>query len=128
MDNVGGVEEFEGAQNLVDEVLDVLCEQLLSRADHSAQVRLHQLANQVNITEHLSCLWDVDDVEEAEHVLMQQVFHDDDLSQHALCIDQIFHVRELLNCDLFTCLSIFCGNDGAVSALSNQLDSLVLEG
>ena len=59
MDNVGGVEEFEGAQNLVDEVLDVLCEQLLSRADHSAQVRLHQLANQVNITEHLSIAYKV---------------------------------------------------------------------
>ena len=54
MDDVGRVEEFEGAEHLVDEVLDVLGQQLLPRADHTAQVSLHQLAHQVAVTEYLA--------------------------------------------------------------------------
>ena len=43
--DVGRVEELKGSENLVDEVLNVLCEKLLSRANHPAQISLHELAD-----------------------------------------------------------------------------------
>ena len=63
MDDVGGVEEFEGAQHLVDEILNVLSEQLLPRPDHSTQICLHELADEVDVTEDLTLFRNVDDVE-----------------------------------------------------------------
>ena len=43
--DVGRVEELKGSENLVDEVLNVLCQKLLSRANDPAQISLHQLAD-----------------------------------------------------------------------------------
>ena len=43
--DVGRVEELKGSENLVDEVLNVLCQELLSRANDPAQISLHQLAD-----------------------------------------------------------------------------------
>ena len=54
MDNVGRVEEFEGAEDLVDKILDVLCEKLLFRTNNSAQVSLHELTHKVDVSQDLS--------------------------------------------------------------------------
>ncbi len=54
MNNVGRVEEFEGAEDLVDKVLDVLCEQLLFGTNDSAQVSLHELTDKVDVSQDLS--------------------------------------------------------------------------
>ena len=43
--DVGRVEELKGSENLVDEVLNVLCQKLLSRANDPAQISLHELAD-----------------------------------------------------------------------------------
>lgn len=43
--DVGRVQELEGSENLVDEVLNVLGQKLLSRANHFAQISLHQFAD-----------------------------------------------------------------------------------
>lgn len=54
MDDVGGMEEFESAEDLVNEVLDMLGQQLLARANHTAQVGLHQLTHEVDVAEDFS--------------------------------------------------------------------------
>ena len=56
MDNVGWVKKLERSQDLVDKVLDVLCEKLLPWADHTRQVRLHELAYEVNVAKDLSTI------------------------------------------------------------------------
>ena len=52
MDDIGGVQEFEGTEDLVDEVLDVLGQKLLSGANHSAQISLHKFTNEVDVTKN----------------------------------------------------------------------------
>ena len=52
MDDIGGVQEFEGAEDLINEVLDVLGQKLLSGANHSTQVSLHKFTNEIDITKH----------------------------------------------------------------------------
>jgi len=54
MDDIGRVQEFEGSEDLVDEVLDMLSQKLLSGANHSAQISLHEFTNEVNVTKHFS--------------------------------------------------------------------------
>ena len=54
MNDSCGVEELESSKNLIDEILDVFCEQLLPRPDNSAQIGLHQLTDQVYVSKHLS--------------------------------------------------------------------------
>ena len=49
MEDVGGVHEEQPAQDLVDEVLDVLVAQLLPGVDHAVQVGLHQLRDDVDV-------------------------------------------------------------------------------
>ena len=56
MNNVGWVEELERSQDLVDKVLDVLGEKLLSWTDNTWQVRFHELAYEVNVAKHLSII------------------------------------------------------------------------
>ena len=62
MNNVSRVEELESPQNLIDEVLYVLCQQLLARSDHSAQISLHELADQINVTKSIWLLWHIDNI------------------------------------------------------------------
>ena len=45
MDDVGRVKKLKSAQDLVYEVLNVLSEQLLSRANNTTEIGLHQLAH-----------------------------------------------------------------------------------
>ena len=54
MDHIGRVEELEGAQNLVNEILYMLREQLLPWSNHSTQIGLHKLANEVDIAKYIS--------------------------------------------------------------------------
>ena len=48
------MEELKGAQHLVNEVLNMFSEKLLPRANHSAQISLHELANKVDIAQNFS--------------------------------------------------------------------------
>ena len=54
MDDVRRVQKLERSEHLVDEVLYMLRQELLSRADYSAQVSLHQFADKVNVTKNLT--------------------------------------------------------------------------
>ena len=128
VDDVGGVEEFEGAQHLVDEILNVLGEQLLPRSNHSTQICLHELADEVDVAEDFALLRNVDDVKQAKDILMHQILHDNDLSQHPLRIDQVLHVAQLFNGDLLPRFAVSRGNNTAIGALANQFDSFVLDG
>lgn len=49
VDDIGRVHEQQTSENLIDEVLDVVVGQVLSRIDHSVQIGLHQLGYYVNI-------------------------------------------------------------------------------
>ena len=49
MEHVGGVHEEEPAEDLVDEVLDVLVAELLARVDDAVQVGLHELGDDVDV-------------------------------------------------------------------------------
>ena len=50
------MQKLESTQHLVNEVLDVLSEELLLRANDSAQISFHQLADQVDISQDLSVI------------------------------------------------------------------------
>ena len=51
MHHIGGVEKLETPEELIDEELDVVVGQGLRRLDDTAQVRLHKLAYDVEVTE-----------------------------------------------------------------------------
>ena len=50
------MQKLESTQHLVNEVLDVLSEELLLRANDSAQISFHQLADQVDVSQNLSVI------------------------------------------------------------------------
>ena len=127
MDNVGRVKELESTQNLINEVLNVLSEQLLTRSNNTTEIGLHQFAHQVDIAEYFALLGYVDDVEQAEDVLMHQVLHDYNLAQHALRINQILHMAQLLDGDLLTRFAIPRRNHTAIRPFTNQLYSLIFD-
>ena len=54
MDNVCRMQELECTEDLIDEVLDVLCLQLLFRLDDSIQISLHQLAHEIYLTKYVA--------------------------------------------------------------------------
>ena len=97
------MQEFESAQHLVDEVLDVLCEELLLGANDSAQVGLHQFTDKVDVSQnltvileksqsvlvpqfmptaqsHLPLFRNVDDIQKAKDVFVNKILHDNDLA------------------------------------------------
>ena len=49
MDDVCRVEELKCSKNLIDEVLNVLSEQLLPRANNSTQVGFHEFAYKIDV-------------------------------------------------------------------------------
>ena len=49
MDDVCGVEELKCAKNLINEILNVLSEQLLPRANDTTQVCFHQFAYKIDV-------------------------------------------------------------------------------
>ena len=53
MQHRGGVDVLEAAQDLVDEVLEVVISQGLGGADDLVQVRIHQLIDDVDVIETL---------------------------------------------------------------------------
>ena len=56
MDNIGRVKKLEGSKDLVDKVLDVLSNYLLPWTNNTRQVRLHELAYEVNVAKDLSII------------------------------------------------------------------------
>lgn len=49
MDDVGGVHEEEAAEDLVDEVLDVVVAEFLAGVDDAMKVCLHEIGDDVNV-------------------------------------------------------------------------------
>lgn len=54
--NVGGVDVFETAKNLVDEGLEVSVSQRLARTDDGSKIAFHQLYSMLSALSSLSCL------------------------------------------------------------------------
>ena len=54
MDDLSRMQEFEGAQYLVDEILNVFCDESLLGPDHSIEISLHQLTDEVDVSYFLS--------------------------------------------------------------------------
>ena len=76
---------------------------------------------------NLPFLGNVDDIEETKDVLMNKVLHDYDFAENPFCIDQVLNMRQLLDSDLFACFAIFSRYHRAISALTNELDCLILD-
>ena len=54
MDHICRMDEFEGSQDLVSEVGNMLICQLLPRPDHSIQISLHEIRDQIDVSEKLT--------------------------------------------------------------------------
>ena len=106
MNDVGGVQVLEGAQNLIDEKLDVVNLETLLGPDHAAQISFHNVANQVNLTDHAALPWHVHHVMQAEDVLVDTVLHNHDFSQHSLCVNDVLNVSQAFDGALLVGLHI----------------------
>ena len=96
---LGAVHGLEPAQDLVDEVLDVVVGERLLRVDDVVQVGVEQLGHEVDILPVLDpASVGHHDVLEAKHVLVLEVLQQPHLPQHPLAVDRVLEgVADLLD-------------------------------
>ena len=71
MNDFGRVEVERAAEDLVEEDLDVVGRERLRRDDDAVQVRLHQLAHDVDLVERLHRRRRLQDVDRSHHLRAQ---------------------------------------------------------
>lgn len=64
------VKKLESFEDLIDEVLDMIDWKLLLGLNHATQVCFDQLADEIDVADHLSFSRNVDDVLQAKNVFM----------------------------------------------------------
>ena len=85
MHHIGGVEKLETPEELIDEELDVVVGQGLRRLDDTAQVRLHKLAYDVEVTEPVP-MQGLEDGLQVNDILVPQQPEEADFAQSPLCV------------------------------------------
>ena len=72
----------------------MLRKQLLARTNDTTQICLHQLTYEVDVTEDFTLFRNVDNVEEAEDVLVDTILHDDNFTEDSLGINLMTGERQ----------------------------------
>lgn len=118
VDHVGSVDHLQPAQRLVDEVLDVVVRQVLC-LDHTVQVRLHQLLDNVHLVEVVKRVRSLD-VEDRDDVLVLEVLQDLDLPQRPQRKQRLRKGLDLLDGNDLARRLVHRGTHNPISALSQQ--------
>lgn len=128
MENIGGVDVLQAAEELVEEELVVLGREVIVGLDDLVEVGLHELEDDVNVAE-LAARWREHDMLDLDDVRVAQEAEQLDLAEDAGGVrDVLEDVVDLLDGDVLAGEGVEGGGDHAVAALADHLGDLVPAG
>lgn len=127
VEDVGRMDVFEAAKELVEEVADVLQSQGLRGVDDLVEVRLHQVQHHVDGAEVAVGPPRPQDVFDGDDVVVLEVLQDLQLAQSALRVGHhVERVRDLLDGHRLPGVPAPRGADDAVGSGADGFDDLVV--